>query len=260
MKKRLFFTIVYEDENIAAVNKSSGIAVIQDRWDPSQARLDKLAAEFFKLERVYTVHRIDRDTSGLVIFAKNSETHKSLSAAFESRQIKKRYIAAVHGRPSWKETLCELPLVPNGNKQHLSIIDKYRGKESVTAFRLLGSAGNYSVLEALPETGRTHQIRVHLAALGHTIVCDELYGNAKPVLLSSIKRGWRGDPLKEKPLLSRLGLHAAELFIPDYTANGLKLKAPLSRDMTALIRQMEKSAGGEFGVQEYIQQSNNQEE
>jgi len=254
--KRSFFSLVYEDENIVVLNKNSGIAVSPDRWDPSREQLDKLAAEYLGVQRVYTVHRIDRDTSGLVVFAKNSGTHKALSLAFEDRQIKKRYIAAVHGRPPWKETVCDLPLVPNGNKQHLTIIDKYRGKKSLTAFRLLGSAGNYSILEALPETGRTHQIRVHLSSLGHTVVCDELYGSVKPVLLSSIKRSWRGDPLEERPLLSRLGLHAAELFLPDYKGNdkgeageaGLRLKAPLPRDMTALIRQMEKAAGEEFGV------------
>ena len=254
--KRPFFSPVYEDENIVVLNKNSGIAVSPDRWDPSREQLDKLAAEYLRVQRVYTVHRIDRDTSGLVVFAKNSETHKTLSLAFEDRQIKKRYIAAVHGRPSWKETVCDLSLVPNGNKQHLTIIDKFRGKKSLTAFRLLGSAGNYSILEALPETGRTHQIRVHLASLGHPVVCDELYGSAKPVLLSSFKRGWRGDPLEERPLLSRLGLHAAELFIPDYGGGdknedggaGLNLKAPMPRDMAALISQMEKAARELFSV------------
>jgi 23S rRNA-/tRNA-specific pseudouridylate synthase len=118
----------------------------------------------------------------------------------------------------------------------------------------LGSAGNYSILEAFPETGRTHQIRVHLSALGHPVVCDELYGKNKPVLLSSFKRGWQGDLLDERPLFSRLGLHAAELSIPDYVAGnnasetGLNLKAPLPRDMAALIRQMEKIAKQEFGA------------
>jgi len=249
--KHSLFSLVYEDENIAAVDKSSGIAVSPDRWDLSRERLDKLVEESLALQKIYTVHRIDRETSGLVVFAKNSEAHKTLSMAFENRQIKKRYIAVVCGRPSWKETACDLALVPNGNKKHHTIIDRFRGKNALTTFRLLGSAGNYSVLEALPETGRIHQIRVHLAAIGHPVVCDELYGNAKPVLLSAIKRSWRGDPLDERPLLSRLGLHAAELFIPDYAgkdaeATGIALKAPLPRDMSALIRQMEKVAGEEF--------------
>ena len=238
------FSLVYEDENIAALNKSSGIAVSPDRWDISRERLDKLAAEFLKVPKLYTVHRIDRETSGLVVFAKNSEAHKNLSAAFELRQVKKIYLAVIRGRPSWKETICDLPLVPNGNKRHLTIIDQYRGKKSLTAFRILGGAGNYSILEALPETGRTHQIRVHLASLGHPVVCDEFYGTTKPVFLSSFKKGWRGDPKEERPLLSRLGLHAAELYIPDYAGTGLPLKAPLPRDMAALIKQMEKAGGG----------------
>jgi 23S rRNA pseudouridine1911/1915/1917 synthase len=118
----------------------------------------------------------------------------------------------------------------------LTIIDKYRGKKSLTRFILKGSAGNYSVLEVLPETGRIHQIRVHAAALGFPVVCDPLYGKETPVLLSSFKRGWRGDPLEEKPLLARLGLHALELSLPEQAV----LRAPLPRDMSSLIKQIEK--------------------
>ena len=252
MKQDAFFTVIYDDDHITAVNKVSGIAVCADRWDDSRERLDKLVAAFLKVDRVYVIHRIDRDTSGLVIFAKDSMTHKRLSILFQDQKIKKRYIAAVHGRPVWKETVCDLPLVPDGNKKHLTIIDKYQGKKSVTQFRLLGSAAHYSIVEAIPQTGRTHQIRVHFASLGHSIVCDELYGSKAPVFLSAIKSGWKGSRPEERPLLARLGLHADALHIPDYTAGGDKnliLKAALPRDMAALVKQMEKCSSSLFDME-----------
>ncbi|MDR1374387.1 MAG: RNA pseudouridine synthase [Treponema sp.] len=254
------FSIIYEDRRILAVNKAPGLALGADRWDESRERLDRLLAA--RRPGMFTVHRIDKDTSGLVIFAKDTETHRKLSAAFESRRVKKQYTAAVHGRPLWIETECSLPLVPDGDKQHRTIVDKYRGKPSVTRLRLLFSAGNYSVLEVFPETGRTHQIRVHCASLGHPVVCDPLYSaggrigrrGPKGIFLSSFKRGWRGDPLEEKPLLERLGLHAVRLELPDYRqdchtgeaeAGSFVLEAPMPRDMRALIQQMEKcSAAG----------------
>ncbi|MDR2193454.1 MAG: RNA pseudouridine synthase [Treponema sp.] len=249
MKHTVPFTIVYENSEFVAVNKASGIAVGGDRWDDTKERLDLLLSASLQ-HKVYTVHRIDRDTSGLVVFAHNAEAHKKLSAAFERRSIlaapfaddwvepiKKRYIAVVYGRFPHGGMTCDMPLVPNGNKRHITIIDKYQGKPSRTHFKLLTTAGNFSVLEVIPETGRTHQIRVHASALGYPIVCDPLYcRNPKPVVLSSFKRGWRGDSFEEKPLLSRLGLHAAEIILPD----GTRLSAPLARDMKALITQMEK--------------------
>lgn len=236
MKQQALFSVVYEDKQIVAVNKASGVAVGGDRWDAAKERLDLLLPY-----RVFTVHRIDRDTSGLVLFARDEETQRRLSIAFENRLVKKRYIAIVHGRPAWSETTCELSLVPDGDKQHRTIIDQYQGKKSRTAFRVLGSVGTYSVIEALPESGRTHQIRVHLASLGYPLVCDSLYGrNQQPVLLSSFKRGWHGDPLEERPLLARLGLHALSLVTLEKT-----FYAPAARDMAATIRQMGKSTGNE---------------
>jgi RluA family pseudouridine synthase len=240
MKETPPFTVVYENQDIIAVNKASGISVGGDRWDESKDRLDRLVSGVVQpATKIFVVHRIDRETSGLVVFAKNEEAHRRLSLAFEGRGVKKHYIAIVYGRPSWQETACDLPLIPNGNKRHMTIIDKFRGKKSLTRFNLLGSAGNFSVFEVFPETGRTHQIRVHAAALGYPVVCDLLYGDDKPVLLSAIKKNWRGDLLEEKPLLARLGLHAAELSLPERSIK--PLKAPLSRDMAALIKQMEKN-------------------
>ena len=237
MKNPLFYTIIFQDENLIVLNKSSGISVGGDRWDESKERLDKLLEKELKLPKIFTVHRIDKETSGLVVFAKNPKTHKELSMAFENRLVEKLYIAIVHGRPSWKETKCDLALVPNGNKKHATIIDKFRGKESLTFFNLKCGAGHYSVLEVTPKTGRIHQIRVHSAAIGHPIVCDELYGKFSPVKLSSFKRGWKGDPIEERPLLSRLGLHALTLKLP----NGMAFNAPLPKDMDSLIKQIEKN-------------------
>lgn len=252
MKKHPLFTVVYEDPRLIAVNKAPGLSVGGDRWDGGQERLDRLLEKNGR--KLFTVHRIDKDTSGLVLFAKDEAAHRELSLAFEKRLVKKEYLAVVHGRPSWSETVCDLPLVPDGDKLHRTIIDKYRGKDSLTRFRLLLSVvsrallpGNYSLVEARPETGRTHQIRVHLAALGCPVVCDPLYGVSagrgveRGVFLSSFKKGWRGDSAEEKPLLNRLGLHAASLA---FSVNGteLLLQAPLCRDMKALVSQMGKSA------------------
>ncbi|MDR2493709.1 MAG: RNA pseudouridine synthase [Spirochaetaceae bacterium] len=224
-----------------AVHKASGVSMGADRWDRSRERLDD-ALRSVSRRRLFTVHRLDRETSGVVLFAKDAETHRRLSLAFERRTVKKRYLAVIHGSPAWKETACALPLVPDGDKRHRTIIDKYQGKKALTRFRFQGGAGNYTLVEALPESGRTHQIRAHLAALGHPVVCDRLYGTEKPVYLSSFKRTWRGDPLEERPLLARLGLHAADLTLPYPQGGGeLSLHAPLPKDMASLINQMRKN-------------------
>ena len=239
MKRSQPWRLLYEDDALAAVDKASGISVSADRWSPGKDRLDTLLAAALRLPRLFVVHRIDNGTSGVVLFAKHAEAHRELSRAFETRSVQKEYIAVARGRPPWQETVCELPLLPDANKKHATIVEKYRGKKALTRFRLVVSAGNYSVLAVFPETGRQHQIRVHLASLGHPVVCDELYGDGKPVFLSSFKHGWRGERADERPLLARLALHAASLAIPDL---GLSFSAPLHRDMAALCAQLEKAA------------------
>ena len=244
------YAVVWENAAFLAVNKASGIAVCPDRWDRDRDSLIRLL-ETERGERFFVCHRIDRETSGLAVFAKTADAHRRLSAAFEKRLVRKRYTMILHGYPLWQEMDCDLPLLPNGNKAHGTIVDKYRGKPSRTCLRVLFSIGSYTVAQAEPYTGRTHQIRVHAAALGHPVVCDTLYGPANQnktgvaVYLSSFKRGWRGDKFAERPLLARLALHAAALTLPVECGiqKPLVLEAPLPRDMAATIAQLEKCTG-----------------
>jgi RluA family pseudouridine synthase len=254
MNKELF-SVIYDDDNIVVLNKSAGLLVTPDRFDKHKKSLLVIASEYIysthSNKKLFVVHRIDGETSGAVVFAKNANIHRRLSMAFENRDVKKTYLAVIHGRPAWNTTRCDLPLVPNGNKRHQTIVDKYHGKASVTDFKLLSGVGEYSIVEATPETGRTHQIRVHLAALGHPIVCDFFYGKtSRGVYLSDFKHGWRGDKLREKPLLDRLGLHAWKLALPYRTpltpnieGDILNIEAPFPRDIAALLNQLSHEVG-----------------
>lgn len=240
MKTKLNYTTVYSDDDIVVVNKRSGLLVAGDRWDPEAPRLDKMVEQEFG--KVYAVHRIDKDTSGLVLYARNSDVHRSLSLAFQNREVHKVYHAIVYGRPEWEELSVDLPLKVDGDDRHRTVVNKRFGKPSRTDFKLLAIAGPFSIIECTLFTGRTHQIRVHLAANGLQIVCDPLYsGNQKAIKLSEIKRSWRGDPFEERPLLSRLGLHAYKLELKHpVTGKQLTCIAPYSKDMGSLIKQLTK--------------------
>jgi 23S rRNA-/tRNA-specific pseudouridylate synthase len=121
------YTIVYEDDSLVAINKASGFSVSGDRWNESKERIDRMIDAYVGA-RVYTVHRLDKDASGLAVFAKDAAVHKRFCAAFESSAASKVYMAAVLGRPSWQEASCDLPLLVDGDKQHRTIIDRYNGK------------------------------------------------------------------------------------------------------------------------------------
>lgn len=238
MAKTNDFTVIYNDDDILVLNKRSGLLVAGDRYDSEAPRLDLLAEKEFG--SLYAVHRIDKDTSGIIIYAKNAAAHKSLSMQFENREVEKTYHALVNGRVSWEEKTIDAKLLPDGDARHRTVANAKKGKESVTDFRLIGNCGPYSWVEAKPKTGRTHQIRVHLNIAGFCIVCDPLYsGNQKPVRLSDIKRSWRGNPDEERPLLNRLALHAYRLEITHpKTGEKMTFTAPYQKDMDATRKQL----------------------
>ncbi len=240
MKTDKPFTILYNDDHIVVLNKKSGLLVAADRYDPDAPRLDILASQ--ELGRLWAVHRIDKDTSGIVIYAKNEDAHRILSTAFQEREIYKTYHALVYGRPLWDEKTVDSPLQIDGDARHRTVVSKKFGKPSETHFTLIGVCGPYSWIEASPVTGRTHQIRVHLTDCGLSIVCDPLYGgNQKPVRLSEIKRSWRGDVFEERPLLERLALHAYRIeFNHPFTKERVRITAPYAKDMESVRKQFSK--------------------
>ena len=234
------YSVIYSDDDFIVLNKRSGILIAADRYNPDAPRLDLMAEKEFG--KLYAVHRIDKDTSGLIIYAKNLEAQKGISMQFEQRKVQKTYHALVYGHPLWEDLHVDLALEPDGDARHRTVVNKKFGKPSVTDFHLIGVCGPYSWIEAKPKTGRTHQIRVHLAANNLSIVCDPLYsGNQKPVRLSEVKRKWNGDEDEERPLLSRLALHAYKIqFEHPATHEQVTFTAPYARDMEVVRKQFAK--------------------
>ncbi|MBL7697846.1 MAG: RluA family pseudouridine synthase [Chitinophagaceae bacterium] len=237
MKKQLF-SIIFENEDFVAVDKSSGLLSIPDR-DGDEVSLKRILKD--KYGEIYTVHRLDKDTSGIIVFAKNEATHRFLSRSFEERSVEKYYEGLVKGTLHEKEKTIDAPIAQNTVKKTQMIIHK-RGKESVTDYKVLEEFGKFTLLEFRIHTGRTHQIRVHMQYVGHPIVCDGLYGDGEPVLLSSLKKKYNlsKNELEERPLLNRLALHAARLKFKDANGNAFTFGAPLPKDMSALLQQLRK--------------------
>ena len=230
--------IVADTTDYIALNKPSGLLSIPDR-EGKDISLKKLLVE--KYGTVFTVHRLDRDTSGLILFAKTEEAHKQLSQQFEERRTEKIYQGLVLGSLADKMGTIDAPIAEHPVKKGLMTVYR-KGKEAITDYEVLEDFKLFSWLQFQIHTGRTHQIRVHAKHIGHPIVCDELYGDAKPVLLSSLKHKFKlsKNEWEERPILKRLALHALSLQFMNTNGETINLEAPLPKDLKALLQQLRK--------------------
>lgn len=233
------FTILYLDDTIIAVDKPAGVLAIPDHWDPEVPVAQNMLAKQYGA--LFPVHRIDKDTTGVLLYARTQEAHHILNELFSSRQVGKVYLAIVSGEPERDAWEIDAPLLPDGDRMHRTVIDALKGKPARTKFEVVERFRGFALVRALPETGRTHQIRVHLAASRLPILADALYGNAEPLMLSKLKRRWKGDVFEEKPVIARLALHASSVeFAHPKTGERLRIESPLPRDFKAALNQLRK--------------------
>jgi 23S rRNA pseudouridine1911/1915/1917 synthase len=230
--------IVSESDDFIALNKPSGLLSIPDR-EGKDVSLKKILQQEYG--QIFTVHRLDKDTSGLIVFAKNEESHRHLSRQFEERQTEKIYLGLIIGSPAGVEGSIDVPVAEHPVKRGLMVINR-KGKEALTDYKVLDDFGIFSWVQFRIHTGRTHQIRIHMKHAGHPIVCDELYGDGKPVLLSSFKSKFKLSKKEEeeRPILGRLALHAHRLKFTDLAGKPVELEAPVPKDLRATLQQLEK--------------------
>jgi RluA family pseudouridine synthase len=208
--------IIYEDEHLLIVDKPAGLSVLPDGWEKDSQYLVKMLEEEYG--KIFIVHRLDKITSGVMVFARDAETHRALNIQFENHEAQKTYHAIIEGHPKWEEKIAKHPLRANVGHKHRTMVDDKNGKPSETRFRVIKRYPESALLEAKPMTGRTHQIRVHAYALGHPLVGDVLYGG------------------QETSGITRPMLHAQSLaFIHPATHERVKFSAPHPADFEDAI-------------------------
>jgi 23S rRNA pseudouridine955/2504/2580 synthase/23S rRNA pseudouridine1911/1915/1917 synthase len=230
--------LISESEDFIVLNKPSGLLSIPDREGKEISLKVLLQQEY---GNIFTVHRLDRDTSGIILFAKNESAHKHLSQQFEERTTRKIYNGLVVGKVQVSKDVIDEPIADHYSQQG-KMMTTAKGKASVTEYEVVEQFRSYAWMRFNILTGRTHQIRVHMKHIGHPIACDELYGDNKSLLLSSFKKKFKLSKLEEeeKPILNRLALHASELTFTDANSNMLKFEAELPKDLKALLQQLRK--------------------
>lgn len=226
--------IIFEDSNLIVINKPPLVSSLDDREGEEQ-NIHRIAKAY--LDSAQICHRLDRETSGVMLIAKNPETYRLVSMEFEHRRVEKHYHALIEGVHRFEERLVDLPILNQGNKN--VSIDRARGKSAVTYFNSIRFFRHFTLVECRPITGRMHQIRIHLATLKASIAGDEMY-KGKPVYLSQLKRRYTlGKGQEERPIMQRFALHAKSIAL-QLDGKEYKFDAPYPKDFATLIKQLEK--------------------
>jgi tRNA pseudouridine32 synthase/23S rRNA pseudouridine746 synthase len=235
---------LYSDAALLVVNKPAGLSTLPDGYNPTLPYVKSLLET--QAGRLWVVHRLDKETSGVLVFARSAQAHRSLNIQFDQHQVSKVYHVLVVGSPGWQEYTVDLPLRPNGDRRHRTVVDLQAGKPAVTQLTVLERLDFYCLVEAIPKTGRTHQIRAHLSSLGLSILGDKLYGSRKsggpPEKVSQPK-----CEVGEGTRLGKgMGLHAKSLEI-NHPISGerLKFEAPYPVEWENILQQSRKQAGSE---------------
>ena len=247
--------IIYEDRSVLAIDKPRGWMLVPDSWRKtnwnlqtaidSSIRADDFWARSRNLTYLRHVHRLDADTSGVMLFAKSEGAMRAMGDMFESRRMEKTYLAVVEGVPKQKEWTCELPIGPDPLKFGKMKVDRgEEGKEAETYFRVLTANDRFTLIEASPFTGRTHQIRLHLVESGSPIMCDEIYGRVE----KGFRLGLRAVRLAYKDTFTRRPVSiiaSAENFLKEY---GFKMSPELQSAKWVRPRFIPKEEKGQGGT------------
>jgi len=235
--------IVFQDEQIVVIHKPAGLDSTRGQF-AVESVLDVLEKKLSNLaEPLRLVHRLDRETSGLMVLAKTVDAQRNLSAQWETRTVDKTYLVIIHGMIQPEEGTIDLPLKKTGNQSRPVKVDHEGGKPATTEYKVLEQYRQYALVEAHPVTGRMHQIRVHFSVEGCPVLCDGHYGTPAPLYLSKFKRGYKaaGRKEEEKPLISRLALHANRLeFDHPATKERMKFELEPPKDFAAAVKQLGK--------------------
>jgi len=236
LSKHRDYTILHEDDNYVVVNKAANFLTLQDRYQHDLKNLKSLLTT--KYGDIYVVHRIDKGTSGIIVFAKNEAAHKHLNLQFENRLVGKSYIAIVNG--SFKNqsgTIDGLIAKDESTKGRMCVV-KSKGKSALSHYEVIEQFQNFALVNVSIETGRTHQVRVHMAHIGHSLVGDPMYQGQAALSISDLKRRISGT--SERPLISRPALHAARIKFKGIDGKEMEFSCDPPKDIRATLNQLRK--------------------